>query len=67
MADDGASAAVLARYAEDARIRTVSVRDNGLGPAIDAAAAAATGPPASTGSWASPTSPGSATASRWPR
>ena len=44
MADDGASAAVLARYAEDARIRTVSVLDNGLGPAIDAAAAAATGP-----------------------
>ena len=44
VADDGASAAVLARYAEDARIRTVSVLDNGLGPAIDAAAAAATGP-----------------------
>ena len=112
VADDGASAAVLARYAEDARIRTVSVLDNGLGPAIDAAAAVATGPcyavvhgdgkivpsfcervtgllaarrsttwwwthsrstrtgtgpPASTGSWASPTSPGSVTASRWPR
>ena len=33
VADDGASAAVLARYAEDARIRTVSVLDNGLGPA----------------------------------